>query len=116
MKYKRPIQYILEQKSMIKHIVRNGYLMTYSTRGLSSRTLVKDLKEQVPPSIQVPTPSPDLTYLLNKINRTNIIENLSKRTEITLEKATNYLELLYQAKEEVIKAPNEENRNKLIKI
>ena len=63
----------------------------------------------------IPIPSPDLVYLLNKANYLKVIENLSKRTEVTQEEATKVLENLYKLKEVAVRIPSEENRNKLIK-
>ena len=125
MKYQRPIRYVLEQKRYIKTVVRNGGFQKSGTFEFSTQTLglndlvkdlVKDLKKQSPPKLQFPIPCPDLSYLLNKSNGKNIVENLARRTEITLEQAARSLKLLYQAKEEVIKTPTEENRNKLVEI
>ena len=62
----------------------------------------------------MPIPSPDLTYLLNKVNYLKIIENLLKRTEVVHENAAKVLQNLYDLKEEAVRAPSEENRSKLI--
>ena len=116
MRFLRPIKYVIEKKRHIKHIVWNGTLGTYGTFSLSAQTLIKDLNNQSPPKTQAAITCPDLPYLLNKMNRAKIIENLSMRREITLEKATNIVDLLYLAKEESIKSPTEENRRKLNEI
>jgi seryl-tRNA synthetase len=82
--------------------------------GTKAQSLLNDsCKKSVP---QVPLPSPDLSYLLSKGNRTAIIENIAKRTEISYERASALVEELYQTKEELKKAPTENNRNTLIKL
>ena len=61
------------------------------------------------------SPSPDLNFLLNPMNRHKIIDNLTKRLQLKdSTKAIGMLDSLSEIKKESLKSPTKENRARLI--
>ena len=113
MKYFKRLKCILEMKPHISPT--NMCTLVKKCRfGTKTQSLIHDLYKT--PGPQIPFPSPDINYLLSKVNRSDIISNLAKRTEISYEEASKLVEKIHQIKEELQKTPTQENRKKLVKL
>ena len=107
----------IQCKKLIEPICRKFLSPTITSKcafGSKGQLLIENLCKKPGPNI--PTPAPNINYLLNKINYQNVIENLSKRTEITKEEASKLVDDLYKTKEELQAAPSEKNRQRLNEI
>ena len=115
MNFYRSFKHILQQKIPCTPILNNEVNVGPCSFQTLAQSLIYNLYDKKP-KFEVPSPSPDLAYLLSKIHRAKIIENLSNRLEVTQEEASNRLQELYYAKEVVKNDPTELNRNKLSEI
>ena len=117
MKFRTLLKYKLGPKYhniALPSSVSNGWFRNCSCASNSDTFSKTEDNKAVFKKPNVPIPSPDLTYLLNKVNYRTIVDNLIKRTEVAHESAAKVLQKLYDLKEEAVKAPSEENRRKLI--
>ena len=97
-------------KPMCKHCLSES-LIKKCQFGTKGQSLVENLCKKPGPSI--PEPSPNTQYLLNKIHKQSIVENLCNRTAIPHDKASILVEKLYKSKEELKTSPSDENRKNL---
>lgn len=95
-----------------QYLCQTSYMKApFTTKGQS---LIENLYNKSGPKI--PEPSPNIQYLINKVNQREIIENLCKRTEISSNKASLMVEELYESKDKLRTEPSEANRRNLNEI
>ena len=102
---------------LLKSILRRFISPTLTTNcafGTKGQLLIENLCKKSGPNI--PTPAPNIHYLLNKVNYQNVIENLMSRTDNTQEEASKLVDNLYKSKEELQTTPSEMNRRRLNEI
>ena len=114
MKYSRAWICVFRQNSGIKLVTKIGTAKSNRNFGTKTHMLLENLYKDS--GIKIPIPCPNLSYLLGKTNHSRIVENLSKRNEITIEQASKLVEELHEKKQEVMKEPTEKNRNELVDI
>ena len=101
MKYSRAWICVFRQNTGIKLVKKIGTAKSNRNFGTKTHLLLENLVKDS--GIKIPIPCPNLSYLLGKTNHSRIVENLSRRNEITIDQASKLVEELHEKKQEVMK-------------